>query len=109
MLTVVAPIEDSPAARAGVEAGDQIIKIGDEFSKDMSLIDAVKKMRGLKGTPITIHVQREGFKDLLPITVIRDIIKVKSIRYRTLEPGFGYVRLAQFQEGSAKEFLKAIE
>jgi len=109
LLTVVAPIEDSPAFRAGVEAGDQIIKIGEEFSKDLSLIDAVKKMRGRKGAPITISVQREGFKELLPITIVRDVIKVKSIRSRLLEEGYGYIRLAQFQEGSAKEFLAAYE
>ncbi|MCB0325374.1 MAG: S41 family peptidase, partial [Bdellovibrionales bacterium] len=109
LLTVVAPIEDSPAARAGILSGDQIIKIGDEFSKDMSLIDAVKKMRGLKGTPITIHVQREGYTELLPVTVVRDVIRVKSVRSRPLEPGFGYIRLAQFQEGSADEFMKALD
>jgi carboxyl-terminal processing protease len=107
LLTVVAPIEDSPAARAGVEAGDKIIKIDDEFTRELSLIDAVKKMRGIKGTPVTIHVQREGYDELIPITVVRDIIKVKSVRSRTLDDGFGYIRLAQFQEGSAREFKKA--
>ena len=109
VLTVVAPIEDSPAARAGVQAGDQIIKIADEFAKDMSLVEAVKKMRGPKGTKILIHVHREGRRDLLPVTIVRDIILVKSVRSRMLEEGFGYVRLAQFQEGSSKEFIKAIE
>ena len=109
LLTVVAPIEDSPAIRAGVEPGDQIIKIEDEFTKDLSLLDAVKKLRGPKGTPVTISVHREGYKELIPITVIRDVIKVKSVRWRELEDGYGYVRLAQFQEGSAREFLKAIE
>ena len=107
LLTVVAPIEDSPAFRAGVEPGDKIIKIADEFTKDLSLIDAVKKMRGPKGSPIMISVQRQGVKDLLPITVIRDIIKVKSVRSRLLDEGYGYIRLAQFQEGSAAEFVEA--
>lgn len=108
LLTVVSPIEDSPAARAGVLPGDQIIKIGEEFSRDLSLIDAVKKMRGPKGTPITISVHRAGSRDLIPITIVRDVIKVKSIRYRVLEDGYGYVRLAQFQEASAAEFSKAL-
>ena len=108
LLTVVSPIEDSPATRAGVLAGDQIIKIGDEFTKDLSLIDAVKKLRGPQGTPVILHVHREGVKELLPITVIRDIIRVKSVRNRMLDAGFGYIRLAQFQEGSATEFTKAL-
>lgn len=109
LLTVVSPIEDSPAAIAGVQPGDQIIKIGDEFTKQLSLVDAVKKMRGPKGSPITISVHRDGSKELVPLTIIRDIIKVKSVRSRLLEDGFGYVRLAQFQEGSADEFAAALK
>lgn len=109
LLTVVAPIEDSPAARAGVETGDQIIKIDDEFSKNLTPAEAVRKMRGPKGTPVVISVQRKGYPELLPITVVRDIIKVKSIRWRMLENEIGYVRLTQFQEASAKEFADALE
>lgn len=109
VLTVVAPIEDSPAFKAGVKAGDQIIKIEDEFTKNLSLEDAVKRMRGPKGTTVTISVGRKGRKDLLPVNVVRDIIKVKSVRYRTLGEGFGYIRLAQFQEGSSDEFRKALK
>jgi carboxyl-terminal processing protease len=109
LLTVVSPIEDSPAYRAGVQSGDQIIKIGEEFSKDMSLIDAVKKMRGPRGTPVTISVHREGRRSLVPITIIRDIIRVKSVRSRMLGDAFGYVRLAQFQEDSEKEFRKSLK
>jgi carboxyl-terminal processing protease len=108
LLTVIAPIEDSPAARAGMQPGDQIIKIGDEFTKELALVDAVKKMRGPKGTPITLSVHREGVKELIPLTVIRDIIKVKSVRFRELGDGFGYIRLAQFQEGSSEEFWNAL-
>jgi carboxyl-terminal processing protease len=109
VLTVVAPIEDSPAFRAGVKAGDQIIKIEEEFTKNLSLEDAVKRMRGPKGTSVTISVYRKGTKDLIPISVVRDIIKVKSVRYRTLGEGFGYIRLAQFQEGSSDEFRQALK
>ncbi len=108
LLTVVSPIEDSPAARAGVQAGDQIIKIGDRFSKDLTLLDAVKMMRGPKGSPITLYMHREGSAELVPLTVVRDIIHVQSVRSRMLEDGFGYVRLAQFQEGSASEFKEAL-
>ena len=109
LLTVVSPIEDSPAHRAGVMAGDQIIKIEDEFTKDMTLSDALKNMRGPKGTPVTIYIHREGRKNLLPFTIVRDIIKVKSVRSRTLEDGVGYIRLAQFQEDSSAEFASALK
>ncbi len=108
-LTVVSPIEDSPAFRAGVKAGDQIVKIADEFTKNLSLEDAVKKMRGPKGTSIKIFVSRKGRKDLLPITIVRDVIKVKSVRYRRLGADYGYIRLAQFQDGSSAEFHEALE
>ncbi|MCC6220519.1 MAG: S41 family peptidase [Deltaproteobacteria bacterium] len=108
LLTVVAPIEGSPASRAGVKPGDQIIKIGDEFAKDFTLLEAVRKMRGPKGSPLTIHVHRDGVKQLIPITVIRDIIEVQSVRSRVLEDGFVYLRLSQFQEGSASEVLSAL-
>lgn len=109
ILTVVSPIEDSPAARVGIKPGDQIIKIGREFAKDLSLVDAVKKMRGPKGTSVKISVHREGRKSLIPFTVVRDDIKVKSVRSRILENGYGYVRLAQFQDGSTKEFKEALK
>lgn len=107
-LTVVSPIEDSPAYRAGVRAGDKIVKIEEEFTKNMSLIDAVKKMRGPKGSTVKISVQRSSSSKLIPITIVRDVIKVKSVRYRMLEEGYGYVRLAQFQDGSGGEFKKAV-
>ena len=108
LLTVVAAIEDSPAYKAGVQPGDQILKIGDEFAKNMSMVDAVKKMRGPKGSPITISVHRKDRRDLIPLTIIRDVIKVKSVRFRPLEDRFGYVRLVQFQEESTDEFQKAM-
>lgn len=108
ILTVVSPIEDSPAAKVGIKSGDQIIKIGTEFAKDLSLVDAVKKMRGPKGTSIKISVHREGRRALIPFSVVRDDIKVKSVRSRVLENGYGYVRLAQFQDGSSQEFKDAL-
>jgi carboxyl-terminal processing protease len=109
MLTVVSPIEDTPAAKAGIKPGDQIFKIEDEFTKDMSLVDAVKKMRGLKGTKINLTVRREGANDLLDFTLVRDVIRVQSVKSRALEPGYGYVRLAQFQERSDRDVQRALE
>jgi carboxyl-terminal processing protease len=109
ILTVVSPIEDTPAAKAGIKPGDQIFKIEEEFTKDMTLVEAVKKMRGLKGTKINLSVRREGVADLLDFTLVRDIIRVQSVRSRTLEPGYGYVRLAQFQERSDRDLQRALE
>jgi carboxyl-terminal processing protease len=109
ILTVVSPIEDTPAAKAGVKPGDQIFKIEDEFTKDMTLVDAVKKMRGPKGTKITISVRREGVADLINFTLMRDTIRVQSVRSRNLEEGYGYIRLAQFQERSDRDLHRALE
>ena len=97
ILTVVSPIEDTPAAKAGVKPGDQIFKIENEFTKDMTLVDAVKKMRGPKGTKINISIKREGVPELINFTLMRDTIRVQSVRSRTLEEGYGYIRLASFR------------
>lgn len=109
ILTVVSPIEDTPAAKAGIQPGDQIFKIEDEFTKDMTLVDAVKKMRGLRGTKINLTIRREGASDLIDLSLVRDIIRVQSVRSRTLEPGYGYIRLAQFQERSDRDLQRALE
>ena len=109
MLTVVSPIEDTPAFRAGIKAGDQILKIDDEFTKDMNLMQAVKKMRGLKGSKLNLSIKREGVPDLLNFSIVRDTIRVQSVRSRVLEEGYAYIRLAQFQERSDRDLQKAIE
>jgi carboxyl-terminal processing protease len=109
ILTVVSPIEDTPAFKAGVKPGDQIFKIEEEFTKDMSLVDAVKKMRGLKGTKINLTIRREGTPDLIELSLVRDIIRVQSVRSRTLEPNYVYIRLAQFQERSDRDMQRALE
>ena len=97
VLTVVSPIEDTPAFRAGIEAGDRIIKINGELSKDMTLMEAVKKMRGPKGTEITISVMRKGLGSLLDVKIVRDTIKVVSVKSKMLTDDIAYVRLTQFQ------------
>jgi len=109
LLTVVSPIEDTPADRAGIKAGDQIIKIEGEFTKDMTLGKAVSKMRGLKGSKINISVRRKGVPRLLDFAIVRDIIRVRSVRDRTLEEGFAYIRIAQFQERTKRDLQKALE
>jgi carboxyl-terminal processing protease len=108
ILTVIAPIEDTPAYKADIKAGDKIIKINDESTRDMSLQDAVSKMRGPKGTPVKITIVREGWKDPKDVTIVRDIIKVKSVKYKMLEDGVGYVKLTQFQEQTASDLSNAL-
>ena len=109
VLTVVSPIEDTPAFKAGIKPGDMIFKIEDEFTKDMTLVDAVKNMRGPRGTKINLSIKREGVPELIDFTLVRDTIRVQSVRSRVLESGYGYVRLAQFQERSDRDVQKALE
>lgn len=109
LIRVVTPIDDTPAERAGVEAGDLIIKLDDKAVKGMSLKDAIELMRGKPGEAIKLTIIREGGNKPMELTVVRDIIKVLSVRQRVLEPGYGYIRLSQFQMDSGKEVLKAID
>jgi len=109
VLTIVSPIEDTPADRIGLQAGDLIVKIGDRYTKDLSIMEAVKLMRGPAGTAITISVMRESFAKPREFTLKREIIKVKSVKFRTLEKGFGYVRLAQFQEHTTDDLKAALK
>lgn len=109
MLTVIAPIEDTPAYRAGIKAGDRIIKINNESTKNMSIHDAVAKMRGKKGTTLVITILREGMKEAKDFTIVRDIIKIKSVKAKMLQDNIGYIKLTQFQEASAEDLRKALD
>jgi len=109
LLTIVSPIEDTPASRAGLQAGDQILKIEDQYTKDMEIMEAVQLMRGAPGTKITITIMRPSFEKPKAFTLEREVIKVQSVKSRTLEKGFGYVRLVQFQERSSEDLAKALE
>ena len=109
LLTIVSPIEDTPASRAGLQAGDHILKIEDQFTKDMKIMEAVHLMRGAVGTEITITIMRPSFEKPQAFTLKREIIKVKSVKAKTLEKGFGYVRLAQFQERTGSDLAKALD
>jgi carboxyl-terminal processing protease len=108
-LTVVAPIEDTPAYRAGLKAGDQIIKIDDDFTKDMSLTDAVKRMRGPKGSKIKLTLHRNNVPELFTVTLARDVIKIQSVKSKTLDGGYGYIRVTTFQENTGDGVEKAID
>jgi carboxyl-terminal processing protease len=109
ILTIVSPIEDTPAFRAGVQAGDQIIKIDEEFTKDMNLMQAVKLMRGPKGSAIQLTIRREGVPDWIELEIVREVIRIKSVKHRKLEPGFGYLRITQFQERTDRDVRLAVK
>ena len=109
ILTVVSPIEDTPAFRAGVVSGDQILKIEGELTKNLTLMDAVKKLRGPKGSQVTITIMREGLTKPKEFTLVRDVIPVRSVRHELLEKHYGYIRISQFQERTDSDFEKAMK
>jgi len=109
MLTVIAPIEDTPAYKAGIKAGDKIIKINNEFTKDMALHDAVSKMRGAPNTQVTVTIVREGWKETKDFTITREVIKIKSVKSKTLGDGIGYIKISQFQEQTAADLSQALD
>jgi len=109
ILTVVSPIEDTPAFKAGILAGDQIIKIDGDSTKNFTLMDSVKRLRGPRGSKVTITIMREGFTKPKEFTLLRDVIPVRSVRHELLDKNYGYVRLSQFQEKTDSEFEKAVK
>jgi carboxyl-terminal processing protease len=108
-LTIIAPIEDTPGFRAGLAAGDKIMKINDEWTKDMTIEQAVDKMRGPRGTPVQLMIFREGWDKPREFKIIRDVIKVLSVKSRMLEDAIGYVKIVQFQGQTAEELEKALK
>lgn len=108
-VKVIAPIDDTPAQRAGIQSGDLIIRLDDTPVKGLSLNDAVKLMRGKPGTVLKLTVVREGVEQPLKIDIKRDVITVKSVKQRMLDKGFGYVRVSQFQSKTAENMVEAIE
>ncbi len=108
-IKVIAPIDDTPASRAGILPGDLITRLDGSPVKGMNLSDAVKKLRGEPGSSIELTIVREGADRPLSITLERAVIQVQSVRYRTLEPGYAYIRISQFQERTAGDLRAALE
>ncbi|CAM3382953.1 S41 family peptidase [Bordetella sputigena] len=107
-VKVISPIEDTPAARAGVMAGDLITKINDTPTKGMSLNDAVKLMRGAPKTPITLTIMRADHPQPIVLRIVRDVIKVRSVRSKMLDGNVAYVRIAQFQEKTGADMARQL-
>jgi len=108
-VKVISPIDDTPASRAGIQAGDLIVRLDNKTVKGMTLHDAVNIMRGAVGTDITLTVIREGVEKPLEIVITRDIIQVVSVKKKMLEPGYGYLRISQFQQHTGRDLEGAIE
>jgi len=108
VVRVVSPIEDTPAFRAGIKSGDLIVKIDETATRGMPLNKAVEMMRGKPGTPITLTIVRKDADGLLTFPLVREEINVKSVRAKMLEPGYGYVRIRNFQERTGEDLAKAL-
>lgn len=109
MLTVITPIEDTPAWKAGIKAGDYIVKIDGELTRGTTLTDAVKKMRGKPGEAVNLTILRDTEKKLLDFKIIRDMIKIKAVKHaRILKDGIGYIRLTEFRENTVAELNNAL-
>jgi carboxyl-terminal processing protease len=108
-LMVISPIDDTPAFKAGIKSGDHIWKINGVPTMGLTVNEAVNRMRGPKGSQVTLAIIREGVAKPLLFPLTRDMIRIKSLKFRTLTPGFGYIRIAQFQERTGYEFDKALK
>ena len=108
LLTIVSPIEDTPAFQAGVKAGDQVIMIDGQSTKDITIAEAVKKLRGKKGTKVTLTIMREGFTKPKDFVLTRDDIKIKSVKTKIFDKNIGYIRLSAFQERTTDDLKKAV-
>ncbi len=107
-LTIIAPIEDTPGFRAGLAAGDKILKINDEWTKDLSIEQAVDRMRGPRGTAVRLLILRENWDKPKEFKIVRDVIKVLSVKSKMLDDGIGYVKIVQFQGQTPEELEKAL-
>ena len=109
VVTVISPIEGTPAYKAGIKAGDQIVKVDGDETKTMMLWEAVKKMRGKKGTSVVITIRRKELPEPIDFTIVRDVIPLESVRFHLLKPSYGYVRITNFRENTADDVKAALK
>ncbi len=108
IITIISPIEGTPADKAGLKAKDLIVKINGEPTKNMPSMEAVKQLRGAKGSEVTVSIYREGWKELKEFTIVRDIIPLQSVKGLFLEPGFAYMRITNFQGRTTKDLKETL-
>lgn len=108
VIAVVSPIEGTPAFESGIQAGDKIIKIGETSTQDMSLMEAVDLLRGKKGTSVVISIHRAGWTELKEMTIVRDVIPLHSVKAKILQPGYGYIRITNFQAKTTRDTREAL-
>lgn len=109
ILTVVSPIEGTPAFRAGLKAGDQIVKVDGTTTKNISLTDAVRKIRGPKGSRVILTINRQEFNKPKDFSIVRDIIPIRSVKARVIEGGYGYIRIANFQDQTDRDLRNFLQ
>lgn len=109
ILTIISPIEDTPAWKAGIKAGDKVISIDGDSTKGMNLVDAAQKIKGKIGEKIRLEIFREGFEKPKEFVIVRDTIKIRSVKYTNLQDGYAYVRLTSFIENSSTDMEKALK
>lgn len=109
LITVIAPMEDSPAQKQGVKAFDRIVKINGESTKGMSLSEAISKIKGKKGTTVKLTLYRDGKKKFKDVVIVRDIVQIKAVRHAVIENGYGYVRISTFSQSTSAELDRALK
>lgn len=109
VLTVISPIEDTPAWKAGIKAGDRIVEINGESTKGISLAEAAQRMKGKRGTQVKLMIFREGFTTPQEFAITRGVVKIQSVKYTDMEDGYAYVRLTSFIENSARDFERQVQ
>lgn len=109
LLTVISPINGTPAYKAGIKAKDIIIKVNEDLTKDMMLWESVRKMRGPKGTSVTLTIRREGSPEPIEFKLVRDIIPIESVRYLVLKPGYGYIWITNFQDNTTNDLKNVLK